>query len=261
MPTKTFLALSFFIILFVITSISIFSNYNFHIFVKAGSEPITSTPTVSYDTKVTTNATTLAKDTLIFKEKFSPALANGLTLLTKFQNFRKQQVQDETDKIERLAAQEVAEIQAQEVKAEQEAAAVKKAVQIAAAQEALRLQQLAAAQQQAQAALATSQSPISASSDIKQYARNQICANFGCEHWSAFDYIVYNESRWDINATNSSSGACGLGQALPCSKMASFGADYRTNGNVQIDWTINYIKTRYGTPNGAKNFWATNHWY
>ena len=260
MPTKTFLALSFFIILFVITSISIFGNYNFHIFVKAGSDPIISTPTVNYDTKVTTNATTLTKDTLIFKEKVSPALASGLTLLTKFQNFRKQQVQDATDKIERLAAQEVAEIQAQEAKAEQEAAAVKKAVQVAAAQEALRLQQLAA-QQQAQAALAISQSPVLASGDIKQYARNQICANFGCENWSAFEYIVDHESRWDINATNSSSGACGLGQALPCSKMASFGADYRTNGNVQIDWTINYIKTRYGTPNGAKNFWTSNHWY
>lgn len=96
---------------------------------------------------------------------------------------------------------------------------------------------------------------------LKEYAYNRICEVFGCDHWESFDFIVTKESTWNPNARNAYSGACGLGQALPCSKMASYGADYATNGSIQINWTIDYIKSRYGTPNGAKAFWNSHHWY
>ncbi|MFJ4849278.1 MULTISPECIES: transglycosylase SLT domain-containing protein [unclassified Streptomyces] len=81
-------------------------------------------------------------------------------------------------------------------------------------------------------------------------------AQFQC-----FSNIVSRESGWNFTATNASSGAYGLVQALPGSKMASAGADWRTNPRTQIKWGLNYMDSRYGSPCGAWSFWQTNHWY
>ena len=69
------------------------------------------------------------------------------------------------------------------------------------------------------------------------------------------------ESGWNVNAMNSSSGAYGIPQALPGSKMASAGSDWETNAGTQIEWGLGYISGRYGTPCGA---WAHSEdmgWY
>ncbi|WP_371549771.1 transglycosylase SLT domain-containing protein [Streptomyces sp. NBC_00554] len=79
--------------------------------------------------------------------------------------------------------------------------------------------------------------------------------------FNAFSKIVEHESGWDVNATNSSSGAYGLVQALPGSKMASAGSDWKTNPATQIKWGLNYMNDRYGSPVGAWNFWQANGWY
>ncbi|MFI1169973.1 transglycosylase SLT domain-containing protein [Streptomyces melanogenes] len=79
--------------------------------------------------------------------------------------------------------------------------------------------------------------------------------------FAAFNNIVSRESGWDHTATNSSSGAYGLVQALPASKMASAGADWKTNPATQIKWGLDYMNDRYGSPVGAWNFWQTHHWY
>ncbi|AZM53002.1 hypothetical protein DMA15_10665 [Streptomyces sp. WAC 01529] len=79
--------------------------------------------------------------------------------------------------------------------------------------------------------------------------------------FAAFDKIVSHESGWDVNATNSSSGAYGLVQALPGSKMASAGADWKTNPETQIEWGLKYMNERYGSPVGAWNHWQANGWY
>ncbi|MFE2539107.1 aggregation-promoting factor C-terminal-like domain-containing protein [Actinacidiphila glaucinigra] len=79
---------------------------------------------------------------------------------------------------------------------------------------------------------------------------------YGC-----LDNVVRRESGWNHRATNPSSGAYGLFQALPASKMASAGKDWRTNPLTQMKWGLSYIKSRYGTPCGAWNFWQKNHWY
>ena len=84
--------------------------------------------------------------------------------------------------------------------------------------------------------------------------------------WSDSEYqclvLLWNrESQWNPYAENSSSGAYGIPQALPGSKMASAGADWRTNPITQINWGIGYIKGRYGTPCSA---WAHSNavgWY
>ncbi|UUN26641.1 transglycosylase SLT domain-containing protein [Streptomyces sp. FIT100] len=81
-------------------------------------------------------------------------------------------------------------------------------------------------------------------------------AQFQC-----FDKIVTHESNWNYKATNASSGAYGLVQALPGGKMASAGADWKTNPKTQIKWGLDYMNERYGSPCAAWSFWQANHWY
>ncbi|MBP0450900.1 transglycosylase SLT domain-containing protein [Kitasatospora sp. RG8] len=78
---------------------------------------------------------------------------------------------------------------------------------------------------------------------------------------ASFSQIISHESSWNVTATNPSSGAYGLAQALPGSKMASAGADWRTNPTTQIKWALDYMNSRYGSPNAAWSFWQTHHWY
>ncbi|MET9388897.1 transglycosylase SLT domain-containing protein [Streptomyces sp. NPDC006624] len=79
--------------------------------------------------------------------------------------------------------------------------------------------------------------------------------------YRCFSEIVEQESGWDVRAQNSSSGAYGLVQALPGSKMASAGSDWQTNAATQIEWGLDYMKDRYGSACGAWDFWQANHWY
>lgn len=69
------------------------------------------------------------------------------------------------------------------------------------------------------------------------------------------------ESGWRVNAYNASSGAYGIPQSLPGSKMASAGADWETNPATQISWGLGYIGGRYGTPCGAWNHSQSVGWY
>ncbi|GAA2851708.1 transglycosylase SLT domain-containing protein [Microbacterium arabinogalactanolyticum] len=71
------------------------------------------------------------------------------------------------------------------------------------------------------------------------------------------DYIVSRESGWNPNATNKSSGACGLVQALPCSKVPGNG--YNPVDNLR--WGTGYATGRYGSWAGAYAFWTRNHWW
>lgn len=69
------------------------------------------------------------------------------------------------------------------------------------------------------------------------------------------------ESNWNHFAMNSSSGAYGIPQALPGSKMASAGDDWATNPRTQIVWGLGYIAGRYGTPCGAWEHSQAKNWY
>ena len=69
------------------------------------------------------------------------------------------------------------------------------------------------------------------------------------------------ESGWRVNAENSSSGAYGIPQSLPGSKMATAGADWQTNPATQIKWGLGYIQERYGSPCGAWGFKQGHGWY
>jgi hypothetical protein len=69
--------------------------------------------------------------------------------------------------------------------------------------------------------------------------------------WSCLDALWARESSWNVYASNASSGAYGIPQALPGGKMATFGTDWRTNPITQISWGLWYIRASYGTPCGA----------
>ena len=98
--------------------------------------------------------------------------------------------------------------------------------------------------------------------DAQAYAK-QRCADYG---WSETDFnclvkLWNRESKWNVSAYNRSSGAYGIPQALPASKMASAGSDYKTNYKTQINWGLSYIKSRYGSPTSAWNHSQQRGWY
>ena len=86
---------------------------------------------------------------------------------------------------------------------------------------------------------------------------------FGAGQWSCLERLWTGESDWRWWAENPSSGAYGIPQSLPASKMAETGSDWETNPVTQIRWGLNYIKLSYGTPCNALEFWNAQspHWY
>ncbi|MFI7504395.1 transglycosylase SLT domain-containing protein [Streptomyces sp. NPDC049687] len=76
--------------------------------------------------------------------------------------------------------------------------------------------------------------------------------------FQCFSNIVNHESTWNYQAVNPTSGAYGLVQAYPGSKMSSAGADWRTNPATQIKWGLNYMNERYGSPCDAWSYWQAN---
>ena len=75
------------------------------------------------------------------------------------------------------------------------------------------------------------------------------------------NYIIERESHWNPLAKNRYSGATGLCQALPGSKMASAGSDWATNPITQLRWCNGYAVGRYGSWRAAYEFWTRNHWW
>lgn len=84
---------------------------------------------------------------------------------------------------------------------------------------------------------------------------------WGADQFSCLDRLWQRESGWNAHAMNRSSGAYGIPQSLPGSKMASAGADWQTNPATQIRWGLGYIQGRYGSPCGAWNHSQSVGWY
>ena len=88
-----------------------------------------------------------------------------------------------------------------------------------------------------------------------------LAAGFGEDQWGCLYNLWMRESGWRTTAGNVSSGAYGIPQSLPASKMAAFGDDYLTNPRTQIAWGLSYIKGRYGTPCGGWSAFQAKGWY
>lgn len=84
---------------------------------------------------------------------------------------------------------------------------------------------------------------------------------FDSSQMSCLVPLWMGESGWRVTAENTSSGAYGIPQALPGSKMGSAGADWRSNAATQIEWGLGYIRDRYGSPCGAWGFKQGHGWY
>ncbi|MEV7603832.1 hypothetical protein AB0N65_00135 [Paenarthrobacter sp. NPDC089322] len=161
-----------------------------------------------------------------------------------------------------LAAAEkaAAEKAAAEKAAAEQAAAAEKAAAEAAAKQAADAAAAAAAEKAAAAAAAPK--AIDDPAAAKAYALS-ILGDYG---WGASEMVALTtlwekESNWRTTATNPSSGAYGIVQSLPASKMATAGSDWQTNYQTQIKWGLNYIKERYGSPSAALAFHLANNWY
>ncbi len=100
-----------------------------------------------------------------------------------------------------------------------------------------------------------------ASGTAQQIAAGMVAARgWGSDQFSCLVSLWNKESGWRTNAYNPS-GAYGIPQALPGSKMASAGSDWETNPETQIRWGLGYIDERYGTPCAAWNFKQGTGWY
>ena len=88
-----------------------------------------------------------------------------------------------------------------------------------------------------------------------------LARGWGDDQFACLVALWNKESGWRVNAYNASSGAYGIPQSLPGSKMASAGADWETNPATQITWGLGYIGGRYGSPCGAWDHSQRVGWY
>jgi len=136
--------------------------------------------------------------------------------------------------------------------------AARRAAAEAAADRAVQQQ---AQQQQAQPAQAAS-APAVPSGSAQRIAMGMLGSyGWSSSQFSCLDSLWNEESGWNVYATNPSSGAYGIPQALPGSKMASAGPDWQTDATTQIRWGLTYIKSLYGSPCGAWAHEEADGWY
>ena len=84
---------------------------------------------------------------------------------------------------------------------------------------------------------------------------------WGAGEFSCLSALWERESSWDVHASNATSGAYGIPQALPGGKMSAYGPDWESNPVTQIQWGLAYIRDSYGTPCGAWSAFQSKGWY
>jgi hypothetical protein len=112
-----------------------------------------------------------------------------------------------------------------------------------------------------QASRSNTGSSGASSGDPKSIARAMLAARGWSGEWTCLNSLWERESGWNYRAANPSSGAYGIPQSLPGSKMASAGSDWRTNPATQIRWGLSYIASTYGTPCSAWGHSQSYGWY
>lgn len=120
-----------------------------------------------------------------------------------------------------------------------------------------------AAEQRRSAAELRRQAATPPASGTPQQIAMAMLADFGWSgsEFSCLDSLWEQESGWNPYAANPSSGAYGIPQALPGSKMATAGPDWETNAATQIRWGLGYIQSTYGSPCAAWAHETSSGWY
>lgn len=113
------------------------------------------------------------------------------------------------------------------------------------------------------AAAAEAQARANTPEGAKQSAREIMASQYGwgADQFQCLDSLWTKESGWNYQAVNPSSGAFGIVQAWPADKLATAGADWRTNAATQIKWGLEYISASYGTPCAAWGHSQALNWY
>jgi hypothetical protein len=193
--------------------------------------------------------------------------AADTTAVNDLQNIAEQQRQLAMANTERERANAASRNAQREAQAKADAAAVEAAASAKAAEEAARRAKPAIAP-------STSKSPTKppppfgpVPSSCNAYTGNKAigCALLlqsgeGLDQMVCLEKLWDKESGWRATARNPS-GAYGIGQAKPASKMAAYGADYMTNPATQIKWGLDYVKGRYKNACGAWGNWQSKGWY
>ena len=174
---------------------------------------------------------------------------------------------------QQAAAHQAAVAQAAKRKAQAELAAQQVAAQQVAARQAQQAPQRSAQQSSGQQTAqrtaqqtASQQAPSTAAaapSGSAQSIAESMLGSFGWSsgQFSCLESLWAGESGWSATASNPSTGAFGIPQALPGSKMASAGPDWQTNAATQIRWGLGYIENSYGSPCGAWSHEQADGWY
>jgi len=207
------------------------------------------------------------KDTEVIPTLLLPDLTDKLTDATD-------DVQAETadlrGRLEAAQAQKAAEEEAARIAAE-EAAAAEAAAKAKAEEEAAAAAAQRSSGSRSSSSSSSSSAPaasaVASTGDNSPGAAQQAASNmlgefgWGQDQFSCLVSLWNRESGWNVYAHNSSSGAYGIPQALPGSKMASAGPDWETNAATQITWGLGYITGRYGDPCGAWSHSESSGWY
>ncbi|MFG6445895.1 phospholipase [Microbacterium sp. P06] len=149
------------------------------------------------------------------------------------------------------------------LRGELDAARAQKAAEDAAAEAAAQAQRDAEAAAQAAQAAAEAQAAANTPAGAQSTARAMAAERYGWggDQFSCLVSLWQKESGWNYKAYNASSGATGIPQALPGSKMASVGSDWQTNAATQVAWGLQYISAAYGSPCSAWGHSQSTNWY
>jgi hypothetical protein len=154
--------------------------------------------------------------------------------------------------------------QAAQARAAKEAAAARAAAQTAAEATAQAQAQATAPSTGAPQPTQTASTPAApAPSGSPQQIAEAMLGSFGwsSSQFSCLDPLWEHESGWSVTAYNAGSGAYGIPQALPGSRMAGAGPDWQTNAATQVRWGLEYIKGTYGSPCAAWDHEQATGWY
>jgi hypothetical protein len=207
-----------------------------------------------------------AADTL--PAPFLPSLTSAVTELTESVDTETEKVTEGLDAAKKLKAKKIAEEKARK-KAEAEAKAKAEAEAAAAAEQAAASASSSSSSSESSSASAPAAAIPSGSSsgdNSPAGAKASAYAMMASRGWDDGEYsclvsLWQKESGWNYKAYNASSGATGIPQALPGSKMASAGGDWATNAATQVKWGLGYIEGRYGSPCDAWGHSQSYGWY
>jgi len=192
--------------------------------------------------------------------EYTTEVTDAVTTLTASVNEQAQGLRGKLDAAIALKAQREAEEKARK---EAEAAAAAKAAEEAAAGRARRRRLLRCSRGGGAPVFATGGAVGGTSpADAQATARSMLGGyGWGDDQFGCLVSLWNKESGWNYQAYNRGSGAYGIPQALPGSKMGSAGADWQTNPATQIAWGLGYISGRYGSPCGAWSHSQSTGWY